>query len=79
MPAPPVAQPQQPFEPNERQRWFLEILKTRGRMTRKDYAVEAAVSVPTAARDLRELVDQGLIRGVGPLGPGRTYELTASP
>jgi len=33
------------------------------------------VSIPTASRDLKELTDKELIKGQGPLGPGRWYEL----
>ncbi len=68
-----------PLELNLRQQRLLELLKTVGRLSRKEYAERAKVSIPTAARDLKALVDAGLIRGVGPLGPGRLYELAPRP
>jgi len=80
-PPPPPAPPplQLPMTLNTRQRWLLETLKTERRISRKDYAVRTGASIPTAARDLKELVDVGLIRGTGPLGPGRVYELATPP
>jgi len=59
---------------NPRQTELLEKLKTMGRITRKDYAQMFGISVPTAARDLKELVDKKLLTPKGPLGPGRWYE-----
>jgi len=73
--SPPPALPQSPPTLNHRQRWLLETLRAVGRMSRRDYATRQGVSIPTAARDLKGLVEAGLIRGVGPLGPGRLYEL----
>jgi hypothetical protein len=78
--APPVT-PVQPEisqtarELNPRQKELLEKLKTLQKITRKDYAVMFNISVPTAARDLKELVDKKLLLPKGPLGPGRWYEL----
>ncbi len=63
-------------ELNPRQKELLEKLKTLKKITRKDYAQMFGISVPTAARDLKELQDKGLIKAKGPLGPGRWYELT---
>lgn len=60
---------------NPRQLKLLERLKTHNRITRKEYVELTGASVPTAARDLKELVDRGLIRGFGPLARGRYYEL----
>ncbi|MBI4228001.1 MAG: efflux RND transporter permease subunit [Candidatus Omnitrophica bacterium] len=79
LPAPVPAPPSVPRALNQRQRWLLDTLKTVGRIARKDYALQTGASIPTAARDLKELVDAGLIRGVGPLGPGRLYELVTPP
>ena len=45
-------------------------------LTRKEYADIFGVSTPTAARDLKHLLDLGLVVAKGPLGPGRWYELT---
>ena len=75
-PPPPLSLP---LVLNARQRWLLETLKTVGRISRKDYAVRTGASIPTAARDLKELVGAGFIRGTGPLGPGRVYELMPPP
>ncbi len=60
---------------NSRQKELLEKLKTMKKITRVEYAKLFGVSIPTAARDLKGLVDKGLIVGKGPLGPGRWYEL----
>jgi len=60
---------------NERQRKLLDYLLSNKRITRKEYVEIFATSVPTAARDLKELVDKGLIRGMGPKARGRYYEL----
>ncbi len=62
-------------ELNRRQKQLLEHLKDVGKITRKEYAQLFNVSVPTAARDLRELSDKGMLVAKGPLGPGRWYEL----
>ncbi|MCM8783209.1 MAG: efflux RND transporter permease subunit [Candidatus Omnitrophica bacterium] len=61
---------------NERQKKFLAELKTKIRLTRKDYIKLFNVSMPTAARDIKILVEKGFIRAKGPAGPGRWYELT---
>lgn len=79
-PEPPVgppspAPPAVPSPLNARQQQLLEHLKAHGRITRKEFVALAGASVPTAARDLKELAERGLIRGVGPLGPGRYYVL----
>jgi len=60
---------------NERQVQILQKLKEIGSITRKGYAEMFGISVPTAARDLKELADKKLLRAKGPLGPGRRYEL----
>lgn len=73
-PAPPAAKPTPPFL-NKRQEQLLEHLKKTYRITRKEYAELFNVSVPTAARDLKELLDKGYVIANGPLGPGRWYEL----
>ncbi len=61
-------------ELNPRQKELLEKLKDLKRITRKEYAQMFGISIPTASRDLKELADKGLIKGQGPLGPGRWYE-----
>jgi len=60
---------------NRRQGQLLQHLETAKKITRKEYAVLFKISVPTAARDLKELLDKGAIAARGPLGPGRWYEL----
>ncbi len=60
---------------NPRQVKLLEHLKAHGRITRKEYVKLTGASVPTAARDLKELADRGLIVGHGPLARGRYYVL----
>ena len=62
-------------ELNPRQKEILEKLKILKKIARKEYAQEFGISIPTAARDLKELTDKNLIKGQGPLGPGRWYEL----
>jgi len=79
-PPTPLSPPVQPTKPDtsgltERQRKLIDYLTENKKITRKQYATLFGVSVPTAARDLKELVDKGLIRGVGPLARGRYYEL----
>ncbi|MBU0759186.1 MAG: efflux RND transporter permease subunit [Candidatus Omnitrophica bacterium] len=60
---------------NKRQEQFLEHLRVKKKITRKEYSQLFKISVPTAARDLKELVDKNIIIARGPLGPGRWYEL----
>ncbi len=59
----------------KRQSLLLEHIKKAGRITRKEYSDLFKISVPTAARDLRYLMDKGFLKAEGPLGPGRWYEL----
>jgi predicted HTH transcriptional regulator len=66
--------PEKP-ELKARQKELLERLKTLKKISRKEYAKIFNISIPTAARDLKELVGKGLIEGKGPLGPGRWYEI----
>jgi predicted HTH transcriptional regulator len=60
---------------NNRQRRTIEYLKEKRKITRVVYIEMFNVSVSTAARDLKELQDKGLIVAKGPLGKGRWYEL----
>ncbi|MCU0650692.1 MAG: efflux RND transporter permease subunit [Candidatus Omnitrophica bacterium] len=69
------AVPAGPGALNPRQAELLEKLKTLERVTRKEYAEMLNISIPTAARDLKELVDKKILVAKGPLGPGRWYEL----
>jgi len=61
-------------ELNPRQKELLEKLKDLKKITRKEYAQLFKISVPTASRDLKELVDKKMLKAQGPLGPGRWYE-----
>ena len=75
-PAPSVGpQPEPAAELNPRQQKLVEHLKAHGRITRKEYVELTGASVPTAARDLKELVDRGWVKGIGPLAKGRYYVL----
>jgi len=49
----------------ERQAWVLERLRTEGPISPREYATALGVSVDTAVNDLRELVEQGLVRAEG--------------
>jgi hydrophobic/amphiphilic exporter-1 (mainly G- bacteria), HAE1 family len=60
---------------NPRQVVLLEKLKTLERITRKEYSDMLNISTPTAARDLKELLDKKILVAKGPLGPGRWYEI----
>jgi len=60
---------------NRRQRQVLAHLLKNKSITRAAYVETFGTSVPTAARDLKGLVDKGLIRGIGPQARGRYYEL----
>ncbi|MDD4940487.1 MAG: efflux RND transporter permease subunit [Candidatus Omnitrophica bacterium] len=64
-----------PQELNPRQVKLLEKFQTVERITRKEYADMLSISIPTAARDLKELVSRKILVARGPLGPGRWYEL----
>lgn len=74
---PPIGPPagSAPAPLNPRQERLLLHLKQHGRITRKEFVEMTSASVPTAARDLQELVARGLIEGVGPLARGRYYVL----
>jgi len=72
----PVTEPEKPPQKfNRRHEDLLEYLKEVKKITRKEYADKFKISVSTAARDLKELLDKGLLVVNGPLGPGRWYEL----
>jgi chromosome segregation ATPase len=60
---------------NDRQRALIDKLRTVERITRKEYSDMLKISTPTAARDLKELLDRRILIAKGPLGPGRWYEL----
>lgn len=60
---------------NERQRWFLILLKRKNKARAEDIAVHFGVALKTAKRDIEGLKDAGKIRFVGARKTGR-YELT---
>jgi len=60
---------------NSRQQKLLVYLKEHKKITRAQYIKAFNVSTSTAARDLKKLLDLGLIEAKGPLGPGREYYL----
>jgi hypothetical protein len=72
---PPTPSTEKDLELNSRQSELLEKLKTLKKISRKQYAEMFQISIPTAARDLKELVERKLLKPRGPLGPGRLYEL----
>lgn len=63
-------------ELNDRQKQLWEYLKENKKITRKEYIDKFNVSVPTAARDFKELQDRNIIKPHGPLGQGRYFVLT---
>lgn len=63
-------------ELNVRQKELLEYLKENKKITRKEYIDKFNVSMPTAARDFKELQDKNIIKPYGPLGQGRYFVLT---
>ncbi|MBI3332649.1 MAG: efflux RND transporter permease subunit, partial [Candidatus Omnitrophica bacterium] len=73
---PPASQPAPMLNPRQQQ--MLDHLKSHERITRKEYVQLTGASVPTAARDLKELMTLGLIRGFGPFARGRYYRLAES-
>ena len=60
---------------NPRQKKAMEYIRKQGKITRKEYIQLFNVSVATAARDIKELQERGLIVPRGPNGPGRWYEV----
>jgi len=63
----------EPF--SERQKELIDYLKTNKQITRKEYSYKFNISVPTAARDLRNLLKSGIIIAKGPAAVGRHYVL----
>lgn len=62
---------------NDRQRYALAYLRQRGRVANRDYQLLNAVDARTAARELRSLVEAGLLATVGTRG-GTRYELVST-
>jgi ribosomal protein S25 len=63
---------------SERHKELIDYLKEHKRITRKGYADKFNISIPTAARDLRQLVKSGIITAKGPAAVGRYYVLKDS-
>ncbi len=64
-----------PQDINSRQRKAIAYILENNKLTRKQYTQLFKVSIATAARDLKELLDRKLVCAEGPLGPGRWYEI----
>ena len=60
---------------SERQKELIDYLKEHKQITRKEYADKFNISVPTAARDLKQLLRSGFIIAKGPAAMGRYYVL----
>jgi len=71
--------PETPDGLNPRQKKLIDYLIDNNNITRKDYASLLKISIATAARDLKELVDKDILQVGGPAGPGRWYELKSNP
>lgn len=61
---------------NERQRWFLILLRRKTKASAEDIADHFGVALKTARRDIEGLKDTGKIRFVGAKKTGQ-YEITA--
>ncbi len=53
------------YEPTIRQKSILALIKANGRVTKEKMAVALKVSVPTLSRELKNLVEAGVIRRLG--------------
>jgi predicted HTH transcriptional regulator len=62
---------------NERQRWFLILLRRKNKARAEDIVAHFDVSLKTAKRDIEGLKDVGKIRFVGARKTGR-YEVVQS-
>ena len=62
---------------NERQRKFIESLKEKGKLSRADYEIITKTSKRTAIRDLKYLVNNGVIIDISTsrTDPNRRYKL----
>ena len=63
---------------NERQRNAIIFVKERGRISNLEYQRVAKAIKKTATRDLRDLVEKGVLEQRGTRGPGVHYVLTAN-
>lgn len=60
---------------NDRQRKAIDFLKSKKRITNREYQSNFNVSRNTASRDLSELVEKGLVKASDTKGAGSFYEL----
>lgn len=60
---------------NERQMKAMSYVKTRGRITNKEYREQTEVIIRTASRDLEVLVEKGLLQKIGITGRSASYVL----
>ena len=67
------------FDLNDRQVHAVAYLKAQGRITNQEYQDLTGVNSRTALRDLRQLMDFGLIEKVGQTGRGTHYLLRKKP
>ena len=61
---------------NERQKKGLAFLKLNGTITNREYQSEAGAIARTATRDLKKLVEIGLLRQIGTTGRNTRYILS---
>ena len=61
---------------NDRQKKGLAILKLNGTITNREYQSEAGAIARTATRDLKKLVEIGLLRQIGTTGRNTRYILS---
>lgn len=59
----------------KRQKELVLFLLKNKRITRSEYMQKFEVSVATTARDLKEMLDKGVLKALGPKAVGRYYEL----
>jgi hydrophobic/amphiphilic exporter-1 (mainly G- bacteria), HAE1 family len=72
---PAVDRSKQPSDIPRRHKELIDLLKVNKRITRKEYADKFNISIPTAARDLKQLAKAGIITAKGPAAVGRYYTL----
>lgn len=65
-----------PKKLGKRHKELIEYLRENKTITRKEYSEKFHISVPTVARDLRMLLDRGIIVAKGPAAIGRYYVLS---
>jgi HAE1 family hydrophobic/amphiphilic exporter-1 len=83
LPGPPMPAINLPHKPlpvpegdlTERQKKLLSYLLAHKKITRLEYSQNFDISIITAARDLKALLNKGLVKAVGPKAAGRYYEL----